>query len=358
MEGFLQEGNLVELDFEKSTGEVMKFKSLVESVSSDELMSVYAPIYRGKTYPLTIGDILKVFYSVLNKTTGKYEIFSFSAHIVSRIRKENIALIRIKRTTPVIQVQRRDTYRLSFVKKMALTLIENGSERTVEILSKDISVGGMRGIVQQPFEPGQEVICHLFLSDNESLDFQGVVLSSHLMEDSRLKYEARIQFEKINPETMKKLVKFINKAQADMIKKVSSGKHERLMQQTMGLDSDFIESVRRGPDFISNWINYAPLLLWLMFAASILLFISGMPATEYPLQRFFNFIYRRGWNFALLQNSLAVTSVTFVISVGSLILNRIRLRRNYDRFRMTYFIVTILSLLMFIVTLVMINTQA
>ncbi len=346
---FLQEGHLVEIDYEKANGEVMKFKSLVENVTSDELLSVYAPMYKGTTYPLNVDDALKIFYSVLNRSTGKYDIYSFNAQVISRIRKDNIAMLRIKKVTEVIQVQRRDTYRLSFVKKMAITMEVGESEKTIEILSKDISVGGIRGIVSQSLTVGQEIVCHLFLSDSEHYDIYGFVLSSGLVEDSRLKYEVRIQFHKVNPDILKKMVNFINKAQADMIKRLSSSKHDQLMRQALGETTSYPDSKREKNDCIFSWVNYAPFFLWVIFAGSLLVFMSGMPATEYPLQRFFNFIYRRGWNYTLLQNSLYMMFGTLVLSAISIYLNQLRLKRNYDYYRSTYFVLTTLSIVMIIV---------
>lgn len=358
MDVLLQEGHLIELDFLKVDGELIKFKSLVDNMSSDDLISVYAPMYRGATYPVVIGDAYKVFYSRLNRNTGKYDVYSFDAQVVSRLRKDNIAMVRLKKTSDVILVQRRDTYRLSFVKKMAITYRNKPGQPTFEILSKDISVGGMRGVVSQPVEVGAELCCHLFLSEEEQLDFNGVVLSAALMEDSRLKYDVRIQFHRADSKTMKRLVAFINKAQADMIKKVSIGRHERLMRQTLGDRSYTSESNRKKPDAISKWVNYAPLVLWLLFATALLIFASGMPATEYPLQRFFNFVYRRGWNYSLLQSSLVLFGITLVLSLVSVAFNRMRLKRSYDYFRTTYFIIAILSVLLLVIISVLLATQA
>jgi c-di-GMP-binding flagellar brake protein YcgR len=358
MDGFLQEGALIELDFENTKGELLKFKSLVETVSSDDLFEVYAPMYKGKNYPLMTNDELKIYYSRLNKSTGKYDIFCFVSHVVSRIRKENFAMIRLKRTTEVSIVQRRETYRLSYVKKMALTLIKDQGDQTLEILSKDISVGGMRGIVTVPLSENKEVVCHLFLGDSGKMDISGYVVFSTPVEDSQLKHDVRIQFHRVDKNDMKRLVSFINKVQADMIKKVSSGKHELLMRQAMGESRIYENSKREKNDLILSWINYSPFLLWLLFVGSLLVFLSGVPATEYPLQRFFNFIYRRGWNLVMLQNSIYLMFFTLVISVISMGLNRLRLKRDYDYFRTSYVAIAILSFIMIVVTIVLMVTQS
>lgn len=357
MEGFLQEGALIELEFENPKGETLKFKSLVETISSDELFEVYAPMYKGSVYPLAVDDELKLYYSRLNKSTGKYDIFSFRCHVVSRIRKENFAMIRFKRNTEITMVQRRETFRLSYVKKMALTLLHDKGEQTIEILSKDVSVGGLRGIVSTPLAANQEVVCHLFLGDMGKLDIKGYIVFTSPVEDSQLKHDARIQFHTVNKNDMKLLVTFINKTQADMIKKMSSGKHETLMRQALG-DSQFEQnSKRQKDDLILKWINYSPFLLWMLFAFGVLMLLSGVPATEYPLQKFFNFVYRRGWNFMMLQNSIYFMLFTMVFSVISMGLNRMRLKRDYDYFRKSYIVIAVLCMITIFITIGIMATQ-
>ena len=108
------------------------------------------------------------------------------------------------------------------------------------------------------------------------------------------------------------------------------------------------------PDRLSKWLEIASVLVWLIFIINISLILYAKPGNENFFDRLFNVHVRNYWDIRYLRTGLLITVVQLVISAISLYLNTRRLKRKYDRMRISLWISTGLSLILGILLLIIV----
>ncbi|RXV59911.1 hypothetical protein DWB64_13430 [Fusibacter sp. A1] len=315
-------GDTVELQLDKHDPS-SKYRTVIESVEGDKVFEVFAPIHSGKVVLIGNGNIITVVFSQLNKATSRYEIFSFKARLESKENREGVALIKLLRISDFKKTQRRDFYRLNFVKEMELSTSLDGTGK-IEVLSRDISAGGMRCVTTKRVKPGEKVIIHIVLVPKEPIDIIADVVSCDNMPDSMLRYDLRLRFNNLSKSQQTKLIRQINGVQAEYLKKLANKDYESHMEHILPNLSEE-KLVRYNADVkFSIRLGYLMAINWILCFVIFILIVIARPVNEYPVARFFNIYTRTGWSPQALNVAIGVSVGTIILSILGLTIDRLR----------------------------------
>ncbi len=313
-------GDTLELHLEIGA-EKQVFRTLVDQVASDRLFVIYTPLAQGKVLLTSEGQQFEVVFSRMDRATGSYDIYSFQAKLNKRITKDGISMWQIERISDFSKLQRRDYYRLNIVRLMSVNL-DQRDQLKVEVLTKDISAGGMRCVASQRLNPGEPVTCNLLLDIKKPMILQGEVVSSDLMADSSIKYDVRIRFSGISRKQEIELNRQINVVQAEYLKKNSATSLASAMDSVMAhIDLKKAEERIINEKFdikLGYWMALDLLLILLMG----ILYFASRPTMEFPVERFNDIISRTGWNQQILFGNMGISAMILIVSFVGILIDR------------------------------------
>ncbi len=209
----LKIGDHIEIEIDNGES-FLKMKSNVVSVVSDDRISVAMPIYKGKLYPISVGQIVNIVFTKANK--GR---IYFPAEALDRMEKGNLKILVVKKISDLKSFQRRNFFRLNIILNMNLEIIEKGVlVKTIPAITKDISGGGLRVIAKEKLSKHTIVKCKITL-DNEVVEPFGEVVRCDPQPDSIIKYDLGISFTAIDEHIRSKIISFIFKNQRKLRKK-------------------------------------------------------------------------------------------------------------------------------------------
>ncbi len=103
---------------------------------------------------------------------------------------------------------------------------------------------------------------------------------------------------------------------------------------------------RKGPDLILRLVDIFSVILWGFQIMNFGLLFYARPVDETFFDRLLHIQVRDYWDYQLLQIALILSLVQFIISLFSLYLNSKRLKRKYDRIRLSIVISLFTSLIL------------
>lgn len=181
---------------------------------------IYAPIHEGNIYPLHIGWTMVIYF------LQKENLYSFSAKLLDRKIKDQIALLSIELTTSIERIQRRQFFRFECNLPIKYRVIEStddaGSEypEFMSAFTVDISGGGVCIKLKEHISLNKLIECELELEENNKIVFMGeVVRSSKREEDMIFNYDVGISFKDISNRDKDNIVKYIFCKQRKLRKK-------------------------------------------------------------------------------------------------------------------------------------------
>jgi len=302
-------------------GEEQVHRTLIDHVVSESQFAIYTPLYQGKVLLVSERQRMDVVFSQLDPITNRYEIYKFKASLVTRITRDNVSMWIIERLGDYSKVQRRDYYRLNLVKPMMMTLNQH-DDLKVEVLSRDISAGGMRCVTNKKLRPLEHVTCHLNMNPSKPLAIQGEVVSSELMPDSRIKFDTRIRFIAMPKVLQTTLMQQINVLQAEYLKKSANSNVEEKLDSVMAsIDLKKLDQVNRDGHFEVK-LGYLGGLQWLAAIIVVVLYIAARPMSEYPMERWNNIFFSRGWSAQLLYANIGMSCILIFLGVVGVIVER------------------------------------
>lgn len=303
------------------------YRTLIDQAATDRLFVVYTPLAHGKVLLNVEGDAMEVVFSKLDRSSGRYEIYSFQAVLKKRFAKDNMPMWQIERTTDFIKVQRRDFFRLNYVRLMSIEL-EQRENLKVEVLSKDISAGGMRFVGNYKLNAGELVTCHLVLDPHNPLTLSGDVVTSELMADSGVKYDTRIKFSTLTKKQEVELTRQINYVQSEMLKKVASKSGDAFKESVLAHIDLQKAKVRVKDDRFNVFFGWWLGLDYMMIVFMFLMYIAARPRVEYPMERFNGIIYRTDWNSQILYANIGVSLLVLAVSAIGIVAERNHFQRR------------------------------
>jgi len=205
-------------------------KSEIHQVPSQVKVIVSMPIYEGRRFPIDIGKRITLF--CMKKNVG---VFSFSGLVVQRDIVDNIPRLHIQRVSPVRKTQRRDYFRLPIVMDAKIKIpdgivkekrifkgkieeVEEIQYKEIEVVTKDISGGGLRGVINDQVDIGTEVKTVLNL-DNRTIEVDSTVVRCMVIPDSIIRYDLGIKFNEMDEKIRSRIITFIFERQRNHMKK-------------------------------------------------------------------------------------------------------------------------------------------
>jgi c-di-GMP-binding flagellar brake protein YcgR len=171
-----------------------------------EFYYISAPEIRGIEYPVRIGQKADLsFY----RDEG---IYYLTVAFVKKIQDENAALYQISIISQLRRTQRREYHR--FKCEMTGMLKSLVSEKSCEIIIKDISAGGISAISPQPFYLDERTECQLFFDKDVASVSARIVRTTRIGKEKR--YRLGLQFENVCEEKQNQIIAFISRKQEEL----------------------------------------------------------------------------------------------------------------------------------------------
>ncbi len=347
-------GESIELELQGTKpGQQDTAKTLVEETFEDGSLLVHAPIKSGKIVILQPQQHVNVLFSKYDEGHDRFEVYRFKAIVESRKLVDDIAMLTLHKVSGIEKVQRRDFFRLNYVKEMKVILSENAEQ--ISTLSKDISLGGMRFVANYALAKDTQIICLVNFEEVESVSVNAVVLDSKLLTGTLSQYEIRVQFINTSREVKKIIVKNINDIQTKYLKKQLNYHHEEQLEAVMPpLSVEKVEQYQTDQKF-DTLLGYFKSIIWLMLIILATMLLFARPSSAYMITRMLNMPYRYRWNRLLLDVSAALSGATFVLSTLGLYMSyrHYGKRRKADNtliYSIVFSIIAILTVLYIIKT--------
>ncbi len=339
----LRTGYVVGLEYKKSMNELLEFRTVIEQNIDDEIYFVLAPMHKGVAYAFEGNQNIKMVFTKQDES-GKTLVYSTQVAVINKYQEDGIPCLKLKRKTDFKKSQRRSDYRVSFTKEVPVELELKDNAHHENVLTKDISAGGMRGIVRTYYPMGTMAKIMIQM-DEEEESIDAIVVDSSQLADSMIKYEIRFKFINLNSAKQRKIMRFINTIQSERIRKTARGAGDKgFINPYLGASDK-----REYNDPITKWLDISVVLSWVL---AFIVFINFMYATpEYPkgIQRYWGYQARRTWDLELVSQNFYVVALLFLVASISLFLNTLRMKRSTDYYRKSLIIFGGLSLFTIII---------
>ncbi len=319
-----------------------KYRTVIEKQIDDENFLVYSPIEKGHVIPVRTGEQLEFVFVILEPENNQYDVYSFMTIVVAREIQDSIPMLMLKRISPPKKVQRRDFYRLSIVKTI---LIENiKDDKTIEIITQDISAGGMQAISPKKLDFDSEYLVYMNIFADFPIVLSAKVLSSEPANSEFSRYVSRFYFTNIDKKIQSEMIRQINHLQVLEIRrrKINSPLYKDSIKTF--LDDELLDryNVDKQVDKRIRYITFFDIFIALI---TFMIFVMAMPNTEWmPL---FGTQPKSSWNATLLKLDVFVATALFLMSSFGLVYDRMHYhnRRQVNFFFVIMLIVSIISLL-------------
>ena len=176
----------------------------------DQNLYISSPIKKGVSYPLFQGQQINIIFYRDEKG-----IYSFLGEVVQKLNIK-FPIYMIKPLSFREKIQRRFYYRLQVLTKVAIRRLKEDS--WLEGLTKDLSGGGLKLIVNQAFKIGEKVECIIILDKNEEVNVAGEIVRS-VRDIVTNEYEIGIRYVDISEKTRNDIIAFIFKKQRKLRQK-------------------------------------------------------------------------------------------------------------------------------------------
>ncbi|MCT4633813.1 MAG: flagellar brake protein [Firmicutes bacterium] len=166
-----------------SADKKLSLKSEIAEMGEDE-MYIYIPIHKGKYFLMNKLKKLKMIY-----VNSKKNVYSITGKIDGMFKVDGIPCYKIIDIEEKMKVQRRNFFRFPLLID-GEAVVEEALE---SLVVKDLSAGGLCGIIKKTVDVGSEISVMLPMG-SRMLNLQSEVLSCNLMKDSLYKHLIRLKF--------------------------------------------------------------------------------------------------------------------------------------------------------------------
>lgn len=259
-----------------------KFHVIIDKPFKDGILTITAPMKNSRVVPIQRDTVIKIVFSVNGSKSA--DAYSVTCRVLDRIRSGKFNTLSLALTSSPKKIQRREYFRFSIVKK--IQFIYDG--QPYEMLSKNISATGVRGISDKKIPDGELCIIHLPI-DDELLSLRAEVVFSSLSQDSHYKSDLRFKFIGISENDKSKITHFIFKQQSDMVRK---------NLDESGLNRGYDLS-HEGSDFGEIQVtikDYIPPFAWALTIIITGLFLRARPEEMNGLDKFWGYLRDNTWN--------------------------------------------------------------
>lgn len=248
----LKVGSLVEIETVDAKHNPIKLKTIVEDIISESELKLFSPVYKGKSFPLRLGNSFNLVTVYKYPTVDKYDILSCRCKVIDKDKDGNISTLTIQKTGIFRAIQRRNYFRLPLIKNMKI--IQNNVE--YELLSKDLSANGIRGYINKKLSAETEATLVLDI-ESKVLHLKTKVIECNPDPNHTYRFELRGSFINIKNSQVSQLLKYIFSKQSEAIRK-----QIELEDYVSILDTDQQYSDFFSMSNLEKVIRITPLVTW------------------------------------------------------------------------------------------------
>lgn len=322
-----------------------KYRTIVERQISDDTILIYTPIEKGRVLLVSEKEIIEVVFVVLDSKKGKYDVYSFSSIVSGRELRDRIPMLRLQAIGNVKKIQRRDFYRLNIVKPLLIEKLEG--EGSVEIITKDISAGGLMAVSPMQLKKDDEYLVYVNIFAEAPVVLSARVLSCDPYNDGVGRFLVRFFFTNIDKKVQSDMIRQINQMQVMELRRrkyyspsygdaLKSHIDDELLDQ-FNVDSAF--------DRRLTYLSAANILLSLVI---VVLFLMTRPDSHwFPI---FGSEQTSELNMNALRFNLFSSSLLFILSGIGIALERAHYqgRRSVNKLYIFFLLFAIISLLILV----------
>lgn len=325
------------------------YRTLVENQIDSNTLLLYMPMEKAKPVLISKGEEIFVNYVIVQEEMGKYEVYGFDAIVEDREYFENIPMMKVRALHRPKRIQRRDFFRLNIVKPLLLE--KEDGEGTIEVITKDISAGGMYVISPKMMTAGDKYIVYINMIPDNPMVVTGTVLSSEQSYEDPGRHKVRFYFADIDKKVQRDLIKQINQLQLLELRRL---KHKNTPYGDSVKDHVYDELLDRynaDSAFDTNMRYLSGLGVFLVFLL-VASFITATPHVGWRIPIFGQQAVR-GWDVMLLKINTMLSGVIIIISSLALYFDR----RHYGTLKKVnmvfvfFFIFSLLALIWHVILL-------
>ncbi len=233
MENFrtmLQNVTDLELALEVEPDKRINLSSTLVEVVTETKIAVAIPTYNGRRFHIETGKRVRVIFK--KEDVG---VCNFTGLVVSHKLEGEIPLIYIQMVSNVDKNQRRDYFRLSIVTDVIFKIqtgvttekqvnmgklveVEIPVYRELQVVTRDISGGGLRAMVGERFEPGMKLTV-ILLIENERIEVKAEVVRCQIFDETVKRYDCGLRFLEVEEKIRSRIIAFIFEKQRNLRKK-------------------------------------------------------------------------------------------------------------------------------------------
>lgn len=319
------------------------YRTLVENQIDSDTLLLYMPMEKAKPVLISKGEILNINYVIVEQELGKYVVYAFEAVVEDREYFENIPMMRVRALHRPRKIQRRDFFRLNIVKPLLLE--KEDGETTIEVITKDISAGGMYVISPKPMRAGDKYIVYINIIPDSPMVVTGTVLSCEQSYEDISRHRVRFYFADLDKKVQRDLMKQINQLQLLELRRL---KHKNSPYNDAIKDHVYDELLDRfnaDSSFDMNMRYLSGLGFFLVFLL-IASFITSLPHVGWKIPLFGQQAVR-GWDVSLLKINVLFSCLIIILSGVGLYFDRSHYAnvKGVNKVLLFFFIFSILAVL-------------
>ena len=286
-------GALLELEIPspEDPKKTAKYHVVIDKPFADGVLTITAPMKHGRSVPIQKETVVKIVFSVNGSNSS--EAYAVTCRVVDKHKSGKFNTLSLQLSSTPKKVQRREYFRFSIVKKVEFVF----DGQKYEMLTKNISATGVRGISNKKIPDGETCIIKLPI-DDEVMSLRSEVVFSSPSQDSRYKSDIRFNFVAISEKDKSKITHFIFQQQSDMVRK---------NLDESGLNRNY-GGYREGPEFGEiqmGFRDYMPPFAWGISIIIMGLFLRARPEKQNGLDKFWGYLRDSTWN-ELYLNLMAI----------------------------------------------------
>lgn len=206
-------GDRIEVNLKSKGKNSKSYYSMVQDILSDDEILITLPTVE------SIPMIAKPNQEIEISFFRSHGQFCFTGKIIEYCNDNSIELLKIKRITQNVRIQRRNFYRLNVTLPVKVNYIDaSGQEYQIDGYSCDIGGGGMGVIMKRHIPLYSDVNCS-FSIDTDNIIIKGNIIRIEICKDDEHKYQMGIKFTEVSEYTRDVIVKFIFNQQRKRIRK-------------------------------------------------------------------------------------------------------------------------------------------
>lgn len=205
-EALLRFGDTLDIDYPMAGAGILKMTCRVAQILDSHRIFASAPRQNGETVQFEPEDKVVLYFT--HKQFGAYRC---DAVVEKQETIQGIDFVHFRRIGDYERCQRREHFRLPIAREIEIRPIPAGGEAPEAMPSilpmalRDVSAGGMRGIVREPLEIKSRMRIRLPLAD-ETFELTGETIMRTKIEFRRGEYEVRVRFVQIDERLRGRLV--------------------------------------------------------------------------------------------------------------------------------------------------------